>query len=359
MTDVARRPHTRLGVRNVSWAAKHAPKVHRSRWRQARHNYAGVSLPFLAASGQLMTLTRDGSPVAFTTEAIKGINYAQLPPRPANYAAIYEHRHDGAGDLGRVGNRDQQHHRQRDVDHERAVELARRLLARHRPLTLNATNGVLVTRPPRSRSPARADNDHYYRVTSADGASNSSTSPNPPTAPRSSRRRRRARTRRRSRRRERACLATTPPAHRQLLRRRIDRRQRRLAHLFVDVRRRRHGDRTAHEPHVRQRGRLRRDPLPSTTGAAASDTAKCGDLGDQPAGGVPADDRCSTTSTAQNGSVGSNWVDEPDAFTITSNVVGGQKRRPLHRVERRGVWSRPGCFVTISYRVPVGGRADT
>jgi PKD repeat protein/glucose/arabinose dehydrogenase len=49
-----------------------------------------------------------------------------------------------------------------------------------------------------------------------------------------------------------------------------------------------------------------------------------------------------------NGSVGSNWVDEPNAFTITSNVVGAQSGD--HYIEWNGAVFGPDqeCFVTIS-----------
>jgi len=46
-------------------------------------------LPMLAAVGQLTTLTRDGNPVAFTTETVKGIDYAFFPADAGNYAATY------------------------------------------------------------------------------------------------------------------------------------------------------------------------------------------------------------------------------------------------------------------------------
>jgi large repetitive protein len=46
-------------------------------------------LPILAVSGSLRTLTHDGAPVAFTTERIKGIEYAFFPAAPGAYAAVY------------------------------------------------------------------------------------------------------------------------------------------------------------------------------------------------------------------------------------------------------------------------------
>lgn len=48
-------------------------------------------LPFYAEYGQLVTLTRDGSPVAFTKQAIKGIEYAffNVPAGTASWLATY------------------------------------------------------------------------------------------------------------------------------------------------------------------------------------------------------------------------------------------------------------------------------
>ena len=46
-------------------------------------------LPLLSASGSLTSMTHDGAPVAFTTERVKGIEYAFFPAEPGTYAAAY------------------------------------------------------------------------------------------------------------------------------------------------------------------------------------------------------------------------------------------------------------------------------
>lgn len=52
------------------------------------NNLTGM-LPLFSENGQLNTITRDGSPVAFVAETIKGIKYALFDAKSGNYIAAY------------------------------------------------------------------------------------------------------------------------------------------------------------------------------------------------------------------------------------------------------------------------------
>ena len=53
-------------------------------------------VPVRSAAGVLTNLTRDGTPVAYTIEVIKGVAYAFFPGTAGTYAAQYGQRHHGA-----------------------------------------------------------------------------------------------------------------------------------------------------------------------------------------------------------------------------------------------------------------------
>jgi PKD repeat protein len=139
-------------------------------------------VPFLAASGSLQTLTRNGSPVSFTTEVIKGINYAQFPAAVGNYAAVY-----GTDTTPPVISAVSA----TATSTTATVVWTTNELSNSRvdygtsptALTLNASVGTLVTSHTVPLSGLSPTTTYYYRVTSADGINNSATSPNPPASP--------------------------------------------------------------------------------------------------------------------------------------------------------------------------------
>jgi hypothetical protein len=46
-------------------------------------------LPATTSAGTLASLTADGTPVAFTTQTVKGISYAVFPAGSGAYVATY------------------------------------------------------------------------------------------------------------------------------------------------------------------------------------------------------------------------------------------------------------------------------
>jgi PKD repeat protein len=307
-------------------------------------------LPFLAASGQLMTLTRDGSPVAFTTEVIKGINYAQFPAAAGNYAAIYG-TDTTAPVISAVS-------ATATSSTTASVTWTTNELSNSRvdygtsptTLTLNATNGVLVTSHAITLTGLAPTTTYYYRVTSADGANNSSTSPNPPTAPRS---------------------FTTPatPPNTPPVAGAAGVPSSGNAPLTVNfsgaASTDANGDSLTYSwtfgDGGTATGRLTSHTYASAgafgailtvnDGRGGTDTASVAISVTNPPAGFPQTSVLDNFNRA-NGSVGSNWVDEPNAFTITSNVVGGQNGD--HYIEWNGAVFGPDqeCFVTISTASP-------
>ena len=87
-------------------------------------------LPASTPDGPITGLTLDGSPVPFTVEVVKGIEYARFDAAAGSYEATYVADTTGPviTDVQADPNR---RHRRRDVDDRRAVQLARRL--RHEP----------------------------------------------------------------------------------------------------------------------------------------------------------------------------------------------------------------------------------
>lgn len=140
-------------------------------------------LPLLAATGQLTTLTRDGNPVAFTTETIKGVAYAFFPADAGAYAATYEvdstppvvsalTATPTSGTTATVTwTTDEPSDSQVDYGTSPAS------------LTLTAGSLALVTSHTVSLSGLGAGSTIHFRVRSADAAANTATEPAPPAAP--------------------------------------------------------------------------------------------------------------------------------------------------------------------------------
>ncbi len=83
--DLARRPE-RLVVRGPCLGRRRA-RVHDRRGAGA--NGLQAMVPTASAAGSLESLTRAGSPVAFTTQTIKGIEYAFFPATAGAYEATF------------------------------------------------------------------------------------------------------------------------------------------------------------------------------------------------------------------------------------------------------------------------------
>ena len=137
----------------------------RGRDRPARHGAGDVRRHARSA------MTRDGAPLTFTRETIKGVEYATFPASIGAYTASYARRHGRPRDqrAGRDG-RDRRHG-DRDLDDGRGGGLARglrhvagRAHASRRPTPPTVTaHSVRLTG-------LRPGTTYYYRVRSADDA---------------------------------------------------------------------------------------------------------------------------------------------------------------------------------------------
>ena len=85
-----------------------------------------------SAGSALQSMTRDGAPVTFTRETIKGVEYAFFAAGRGRLHRDLRGRHHGAGDLRRQRRRRRERHRDGDVDDQRAVRFPRRLRDRSR-----------------------------------------------------------------------------------------------------------------------------------------------------------------------------------------------------------------------------------
>jgi Purple acid Phosphatase, N-terminal domain/FlgD Ig-like domain/Glycosyl hydrolases family 16 len=140
-------------------------------------------LPTQAMVGQLTGITENTVPIAYTTETIKGIEYAIFPANTATYAASYDidttppvisalsatPNNDGTATITWTTNEasDSQ------VDYGTDAGT----------LSLQASNASLVTSHSVTLSGLSASTTYYLRATSTDAASNGVTEPNPPAAP--------------------------------------------------------------------------------------------------------------------------------------------------------------------------------
>ncbi len=75
----------------------------------------------------LQSMSRDGAPLSFTREVIKGVDYAFFAAGAGDYRGDLRRRHHGARDLVRQRGRRGERDGDGDVDHQRAQRLARRL----------------------------------------------------------------------------------------------------------------------------------------------------------------------------------------------------------------------------------------
>ncbi|HXH28818.1 MAG TPA: N,N-dimethylformamidase beta subunit family domain-containing protein, partial [Candidatus Polarisedimenticolia bacterium] len=149
---------------------------------QGAKNLRGM-VPVLAPVGSLVGITRDGGAVSFTTETIKGIDYAFFDATAGNYEATYlpDTTAPTITNLTAVPSNDGTALVSWDTDEpgDSLVEYGTDPGA----LTLSVSQGLLVTAHALTLTGLAPNTIYYYRATSADGAANSATAPPPATDP--------------------------------------------------------------------------------------------------------------------------------------------------------------------------------
>ena len=141
-------------------------------------------VPVSSEAGALTGVTRDGNPVATTNQTIKGVEYAFVEALPGDYEATYDV--DGTGPA--ISN----------VAHTAGAESATITWDTNEPsdsrvdygtspsaLTSSESSAALATSHSIELDDLAANTTYYYRVTSADGAANSTTDPAAAEPPRS------------------------------------------------------------------------------------------------------------------------------------------------------------------------------
>jgi Domain of unknown function (DUF4082)/Bacterial Ig-like domain/Bacterial Ig domain/Purple acid Phosphatase, N-terminal domain/FlgD Ig-like domain/Cohesin domain len=146
-------------------------------------NNLQAMVPTTSAVGALTGITLGGSPVATTTQVVKGIQYAFFPAAAGNYVATYAvdttppvisavnatPNGDGTATVTWTTDEAADSH----VDYGTSSS----------SLTQTTGNNALVTSHTVTLTGLSSSTVYYYRVRSADAASNSATSPNPPAPP--------------------------------------------------------------------------------------------------------------------------------------------------------------------------------
>jgi len=149
----------------------------------AAANKLQAMVPVKGNSGQLSAITRNGAAVSYTTEIIKGINYAFFDAASGNYNASYS----AAAILPTItavtvtttANGTATINWTTDAPSDSRVDYGTTV----DNLNLNQSNGTLVNNHSVSLTGLTPGTTYYYRVTSSDGSTNSITEPNPPAAP--------------------------------------------------------------------------------------------------------------------------------------------------------------------------------
>ncbi len=140
------------------------------------HQLQGM-VPVTAAVGQLTGITRNGSPVSYTTEVIKGINYAFFDAAAGNYVATYLV--DNTGPV--ITNITATPHMDGTATitwtTNEAADSKVDYSSNSSNLNLNSTSGALVTSHSILLTGLSSGVTYYFRVTSADASSNSTTEP--------------------------------------------------------------------------------------------------------------------------------------------------------------------------------------
>ena len=140
-------------------------------------------VPTASTAGSLTGITRNGSPVAYTTQTIKGVGYAFVPALAGAYEAQYAVDQTppvissvnavpgGAGTETITWTTDEASTSRVDFGTSAGS------------LTSSASDGAFVTSHTVTLTGLAQSTTYYYRVTSVDGAGNPATFPNPPAAP--------------------------------------------------------------------------------------------------------------------------------------------------------------------------------
>ena len=141
-------------------------------------------VPVSSEAGALTGVTRDGNPVATTNQTIKGVEYAFVEALPGDYEATYDVDETGPA----ISN----------VAHTAGAESATITWDTNEPsdsrvdygtspsaLTSSESSAALATSHSIELDGLAANTTYYYRVTSADGAANSTTDPAAAQPPRS------------------------------------------------------------------------------------------------------------------------------------------------------------------------------
>jgi hypothetical protein len=149
----------------------------------AAANKLQAMVPVKGNSGQLSVITRNGTAVSYTTEVIKGINYAFFDATSGNYTASYS----AASVLPAItavavtttANGTANINWTTDIPSDSRVDYG----TSADNLNLNQSAGTMVNNHSVSLSGLTPGTTYYYRVTSSDGSTSTITEPNPPAAP--------------------------------------------------------------------------------------------------------------------------------------------------------------------------------
>jgi hypothetical protein len=140
-------------------------------------------LPLWRGAASLQTLTRDASPVAFTTETIKGVAYAFFPAAAGSYAAGYAEDTTPPAISAVTATPDEDGTAlvtwTTDEPADSRVDYGTDAGA----LTLQVASATLVTSHALTLTGLAANTTYHFRVTAVDGAGNPATSPAPPALP--------------------------------------------------------------------------------------------------------------------------------------------------------------------------------
>jgi hypothetical protein len=139
-------------------------------------------VPTSSIGGTLTGITRNGSAVAYTTQVIKGVEYALFAATAGSYSATYSTDSTPpviSGLADSVGNDTATITWTTDEASDSRVDYG----TAQASLTQSATNASLVTSHTMTLTGLSAGTTYYYRVRSADAAGNAATSPAPADPP--------------------------------------------------------------------------------------------------------------------------------------------------------------------------------
>jgi Purple acid Phosphatase, N-terminal domain len=140
-------------------------------------------VPTVAAAGSLTTLTRDGSPVSFTRQTVKGLEYAVFQAAPGSYTAGYAP--DGGAPAVAQLSDVAQDNGTASVTWKTSEGADSKVVYGSEPeaLSRQVANAVPATSHDIDLRGLRARTTYYYRVQSRDSAGNITVNPPPGTPP--------------------------------------------------------------------------------------------------------------------------------------------------------------------------------